>query len=248
MLDKQTLKDALAEIMLDQGLINRIAHSKREAQIRDDADRRPRWVSRVTLDLTTAVSFNDKDAKILAGEPFDAIYIEDATDDTTSIKVAYTSPELYQTANYQTLKKNDSMSFEKSVKQAILSWDAQSGKSITLIFFIGARFQSGSFRQVLSGGVSVTTGSAITPVAPVTVTSAATSIVAASSTRKRVTLQLATGSPAIWIASVNTLTAEGGATPGIQVSPGDTYEYDGQGALYGITAGGSATVQINTEA
>jgi hypothetical protein len=240
------LKNALLEAQQDQTNTNVTRDSQLAAAIRYDKDGRPRWASRVTIDLTTAMSFKDLASSQIMQEPFDSFDIETATDDNVSIKMSFGSNELYHSVNYKTLKKSDVMSFERTVKGCAFEWAAQSGKSITIVFYLGARFQSGSFRQVLSGGVVVTTGSAMTPQPYVDVLVTATQIFASDTTRNNATIQNL-GTSDIYISGVNTVTIGTGATPGIKLEPNDSYEWKNTGACYGIADGATSRVSLNTE-
>ena len=96
--------------------------------------------------------------------------------------------------------------------------------------------------------MTVITGDAWTSGAPVACTTTAAQIVAASATRKMATIgNPRTSGVDVWIGGASTVDAEGGATPGILLEPGDYYEYRGQGALYGITAAGTCNVTVQTE-
>jgi len=141
--------------MRSQNEIIQLQNQLRDALIRNDSDVRPRWIGRVTLDLTTAAAFN-VGQKIL--DPFDSVFVEDATDDQVEIKIAFTAPNDQSFTNYVTLIKNKGLELEKPCAGAVLSWDAQSGKSITLVFGIGLKVKSGSFIQTITGGVTILEG------------------------------------------------------------------------------------------
>ena len=182
------------------------------------------------------------------GFPVTALRVEVATDNSTEINVSLNGDSTQQIANYTVMKKNDVMKFDKSTSQMFLTWNAQAGKTITLIAYVDVTFESGTQVSTISGGVNITTGSGMTPGTPVAVTSTATQILASDSDRKNAVI----GNPRlsgvdVWISGTSAVDDESGANPGILLEPGDYYEYQGQGDIYGITSSGTCNVTIQTE-
>lgn len=229
----------------DQYLQNR--DNRRNANIRDSAESRPRMVGRRTFALDTARSFKDQTSEQFISEPFDAIFVETATDDTTNIRIAYGSNEQHIVTNFQTLKIKDNPEFEFQVREAMVEWDAQPGKSITVLFFLGVKFRTGTQQQTITGGVTQSTGSSMTPQSKVTVNTTATLLFAASATRKVMTIQNQGANP-IWISGTTAVTIDSGASPGIKLDPGDSFEWTNTGACYAIASPGSSEVSLNLEA
>jgi len=235
----------VSELLTNQKLIIEQMLAQQDAVIRYTGDVRPTPHFRITLDLTTAVS--DQNPEVISF-PFNGYVVESATDDSVSLKLALNSYSKENTSQYKILKNNDSADSDTTFRKGFLMWDAQPGKTVTLVFFLGVKFRPGSLRSVLSGGVSVTTGSGMTPESPVAVTSAATLLQAANSNRKMLTV----GNPRnsgndMWVSGTTALTDENGAFPGVLLEPGDYYEFRGQGALYGITTSGTVNATLQTE-
>lgn len=220
--------------------------TSQDAAIRYASDVRPALQRRVTIDLDTA---STDQSLYEVGFQANAFYVESATDSSTTVSMVMVSVEQAQTLNYTKLKLNDSGIFSQPVNNVYLKWAAQAGKSITIVFYIGVEFRPGSFLLSLTGGVTLTTGSGMTPVAAVTVTNAATALLIADTTRKKTTLQVLNG-PGIYISGVNTvvgIAGGAGTTIGYFIPAGGSFEITGSGAYFGITDAGSSLVGINTE-
>jgi len=182
------------------------------------------------------------------GIPVTAIRCEDATDNSTEIKISMNGDSTQQLENYTVMKKNDTVNFDTPAKSLYLTWDAQAAKTITLIAYVDVHFESGTQVSSIAGGVNITTGSGMTPETPVSVSSTATLIASADSDRKNLTV----GNPRtsgidIWVSGTSAVTSEGGANPGVLLEPGDYFVYQGQGDFYGISASGTCSVSIQKE-
>lgn len=231
------------ELLTNQKLIIDRLISDQSALIRYSSDERPVPHFRKVLALDTAAS--DSNPEIVSF-PFNGYAVEDATDDTVSVKLAVNSISKESTQQYKTLKNNDSADSDTVFRKGVLMWDAQAGKTLTIVFFLGVKFRPGSLRSVISGGVVVTTGSGMTPQTKVSVVTSATSIVAADANRKKVTFQNL-GANDVFISGTSAVTLDTGTKPGIKLEPGDLYEYVGQGAIYGIARGAASNISIQTE-
>lgn len=206
----------------------------RNAQIRNDSDVRPRWLARVTIDLTTARAFN-VGQKIL--DPFDSVFVESATDDNTEIKIAFTSSNDQSFINFATLIKNKSLELDKTCLGAVLSWDAQAGKSVTLLFGIGMKVKSGSFIQTISGGVTILDGTGFTNTVVPLVAATATAIFASDNTRKK-------GSFVNLSGAVIYVGAAGVGITGYPVPSGSEFVWQNTGALFGYSVAGTSIVKM----
>lgn len=180
--------------------------------------------------------------------PFRSVFVQAATDPNVELKLALGKRSLANLQDALPLKVNQYQNFGFMRGDAYLYWDAQPGKKMILIFVRDGDIKPGSTIQVTSGGVAITSGASMTPATPVSVTVTATKILSAASDRKKATI----GNPRssgvdVWVSGTSAVTTELGALPGILLEPGDYFEYDGQGDLYGITAGGSVALTLNVE-
>lgn len=176
--------------------------------------------------------------------PFTGFHVEDATDATVSVRLSQNAADGFSIANYKSIKLNDAGTFNRVQKNAQITWAAQTGKAITIVFFFDTEFRPGSQLSLTSGGVAVTEGSAITH-ALVTLTAATAVVVfAADSTRKLGTFRNTTGAR-IWV-GLSTITSgdAAAATDGFIVEPGDVFEYRNTAALYALSVGGGAVVAV----
>lgn len=242
----------MIELVNAQKILNGIL-TKFFAQTRYSADSVPFRQQRFTIPLeatdpTTGLPMGTTTNPYKLKIPVTAIRCEDATDNSTTIRVSLNGDTAQQIANYTVMKKNDTINFDTPASSIYLTWPTQAGKTITLIAYVDVNFESGTQVSSIAGGVNITTGSGMTPLTPVLVSSTATLIIAADSDRKTLTI----GNPRssgvdVWISGTNAVTGEAGATPGILLEPGDYYEYQGQGAIYGITAASTVSVTLQSE-
>jgi len=216
---------------------------KRTDAIGGDRDLRPRKIAKYVIDLSTA---RDASSPFEINEAFDAFFVEAATDNNTLCSMILTSGFSDATRNPMVLKKNSEAEFSEPTNRALITNAAQSGKTITILLFMGVKYRSGQLLSELTGGVIVTTGTGMTPQTKVSVGVAATQIFASDSTRKKATIQNIGGNR-IFISGTNTVTLDSGTLPGIILDPGDVYEWINTGACYGIADGAACDVSINTE-
>jgi hypothetical protein len=138
------------------------------------------------------------------------------------------------------MKLNDVFNSDQPVASSNFYWSAQSGKSITLVFFTSATFSSGSQIVSFSGGVNIADGSAFAQSQLALTAATATQIFAASATRKVGTFQNTSGA-SVWVG--NSTTTSSGSTIGIEVRAGDSFQWRNSAALYGYSvAGGNISV------
>lgn len=240
-MDAQTLE----RLLTNQADIIQQLKSRNAASIWDDSRSRPRKQLRMVIPLDVAATEANP---FVISNPFNGFYVVSATDANVSVNLSLTSPEKQNITEYTSIKLNDSGTFSEPIRAAYLTWSAQTGKSITIMFYLGIDFRPGSLVSAISGGVVITTGTGMTPVASVSVATTATLIAAADSTRKKTTIQNL-GMQDVFISGTNTVVGTGAALGlnGIKLQPGALYEWTNTGAIYGIAVGAASVVSINTE-
>lgn len=241
------MADDLQSLLTNQKAIIDALLARNQAGIRLNSDTRPRLQLRMVLPLDVAATAQNP---FPVSNPFNGFYVESTSDSTVSINLSLTSPESQNMLNYTALKQNDSANFDEPIRAAYLTWASQPGKSLTIIFYLGIGFRPGTLNVSTSGGVSIGTGSGMTPAVSVLVTNAATALLTADASRKKATLQNL-GTAPVFISGTNAVVgAAGGAgvLTGIQLLPGATYEWMNTGTCFGITDSGSSIISINKEA
>ena len=214
-------------------LILKSADLVKRARIFEGTTQKPFGVQTITLDLSTAVlSTNPYKVRF----PFRSIFVRDATDVYVTVNLQPQSQDSYQSAFAMT--KNDGWVADYPVTEAYLYWSAQSGKTITLVFFTDSAFKSGSQISVTGGGVSIVEGSALTGPTRVALSAAtAAQIAPALSTRKLAVIQNKTGA-SLYVGDSSV--TDSGATEGIEILDDGIIYWRNTGALYGYsTAGGN---------
>lgn len=131
---------------------------RQKAGILRSSDQRPKLSLRVPIQLDNARSESNP---LVIIQPFNGFYVEEATDSTTEVKMGLGSTDNYNTGNYSTLKQNDAAFSPEEIRGCTLFWDAQAGKEIVLVFYVGLEFRPGSLLSVITGGVTVTDGDAL---------------------------------------------------------------------------------------
>ena len=202
----------------------------RAADIRYNSDVRPASVQRITLSadqLGTAVAEGNP---LVIPFPFDSFHVEAATDQTVEVKLSLGSERNSRSIqNYKAIKLNDAGVCGSIQTGCALTWSAQSGKTMTIVFFIGFAFNPGSQLSLTAGGVSVSSGSAVTNAVVTLAAAAATAIFAQDATRKQGTWINDTG--ITQYAGPVGVTATG-STKGLPVLPGATFVWQNTAALY----------------
>lgn len=211
-----------------------------------DANEPPFEIQVITLSTTELGTAKTIELPFKIGFGFRSVFVRDATDSNVQVSLRPYGPD--QVNGDIPLKYNDSVVFPTRIPQAVLTWSAQTSKTMTLVFFLNGEFRSGSQVSSTAGGVSVTTGTAMAPSAPVAVGITAVQLLAASSTRKKATIGNPLGSGInLWISGTSAVTNAAGGFPGILLEPGDYYEFLNQGTLFGIASAASVNVTIQTE-
>lgn len=130
----------------------------RSADIAQNIRGREALLKKVYIDLTTAQSSsNAKKISI----PFKSVSVEGATDSSTNLFMALGDNSLDAVNDAKQLKSNDSFEFDSMVSSCYLYWTAQSGKSLYLVFSTTGAFRPGSQISVISGGINITEGDAL---------------------------------------------------------------------------------------
>ena len=201
------------------------------ARIADQISNQDFKVQRIDIDLSTA---RTRGAPFRIGFPFKSIFVQSATDVYAEVSMVLGSIDSFQSAF--TIKMNSSLKVDYPVPQAFLYWEAQSGKTMTIIAFVDAEFSSGSQISVTGGGVSIIEGSSITGPTQVVLSAATAAAIAPADTlRKVATLQNKTGAD-LYIGG-STVT-NSGATEGIKIEPDAIFYWRNTAALYGYSVAG----------
>lgn len=208
---------------------------KMSAEIRRASDQRPFQMQKVVIDLTTART--ESNAYILS-LPMRSIFVRDATDSIANVNLSMNDSDAQAVANAISLKINDSVDFGSQVSKIALTWEAQSGKSMTIYVFTEAAFRSGSQLSLSAGGVSINDGTSFTTTVVTLTAATASPLFASSSTRKIGIWRNDTGAD-VWLGP-STVT-NSGSTKGFRVAAGETFQWRNTAALYAYSVGGSAT-------
>jgi Tfp pilus assembly major pilin PilA len=175
---------------------------------------------------------------------FKSFKVESATDSSTEVRLV--RGRNFNGAFSMAVKQNDANNF-RAQNEGWLYWDAQAGKSITILFAVDADFRPGSLVTEQNGAVTIGEGTSITTAAVGTATTTAAAIVAADTDRKITVIQNQGTVPVYFGGS--TVTASGGARPGFKVNPGESIQWRNSAALYAITdTVSNANLSITNEA
>lgn len=229
----------MRQIMTEETASNILADKLDEvkAQLFRNNTNAPFAVQTIVIPLTTARNANDP---YIIKVPFKSIYVQDATDVNTTVNVRVMSTDTYQSSFI--MRKNDVIATGSMINQIALDWSAQSGKTITFVFFTDAEFRSGSQISVTGGGVFLSEGSSFTDSVQALTAATAAIVFPSDSTRALGIIQNLTGLP-IYVGP-STVTASG-ATIGYEVAPNATYEWRNTAVLYAIsTPGGNIFKRI----
>ena len=210
---------------------------KMKAEIFEDSTSNPFEVQVIDLTLTTA---RTPENPYRVGFPFKSVFVREATDGTVSVDLRPTTNDSFQSP--VKLKLNDSLIMGRPVSEAFLSWSAQAGKTIQLVFFVTSEFRSGSQVSQNAGGVSISDGTAFVNAQLTLVAATALSVFASDSTRKKGTLQNTTGA-SIWVGA-STVT-NSGATIGIEVPSGGIFYWSNTAQLYAYSVGGGLVTTMS---
>lgn len=224
---------------MSDSILNMADEIKR-ASIFEGNTQRPFSIQTIVLALDTARLETDP---YRIGFPFKSVFIADATDISVTVSMKPGARDSFQSA-FPLIKK-DSWSVNNPVNEAFLYWSAQSGKTITLVFFTDSEFKSGSQISQNAGGVNINEGSSTTAMAQVTLAAAtATPIIPTDSLRIVSIIQNKTGAD-LWVGGSNTVT-NSGATEGIKIPADGIIYWRNTANLHGYSVAGG-TVSYFTE-
>jgi hypothetical protein len=223
----ETMDAQLARFVLDK------AREVDQAKLFENTTQRPFHFYQIVYALDTATKAGQE---IKIGFPFKGITVRQATDSTCSVNIRIGAQDAIN-PDIQ-LRQNDAINFDEPINEAYLSWSAQTGKSITLLFAIDAVLNIGVATTAITGGIFQQDGTAAAAIASVTLSAAtAAAIAPALSTRKTCTLVNNTGAT-IYLGGDSTVTADTTATGGIPVPAGSTFLWRNTAALYAISTPG----------
>lgn len=200
----------------------------RRAKIFEGNTNSPQNIQKIVIDLSTA-RLETNPYKI--SFPFRSVYVESASDVLANIFVKPNTQDSVQ--SFFKLKANDSWASDDPISTAFLHWDAQPGKSLTLVFFTNSEFRSGSQISVTGGGVSIVDGSTFTQASQALVAATAAIVFAQDSTRKVGTIQNKTGA-SIWVGA----SGVNNTTSFFEVSANDVFIWRNTAALYAYSIAG----------
>jgi|GEM_PF-4336790 len=176
-----------------------------------------------TIDLATAVTQYQKTYRI--DKPFKAISFEDGTDQDAYVKVQFDSQN--DGKSFKKFKQNAGLTCETMFDGCTIFFPAQAGKTISCTIYYDCTYESGA--QLLSGTIAVARPSAYTITNPALTGGTAALVLAADSTREKVTIQNKTGA-SVWIGASTVTNA--GATTGYELIDGAQYEIENTFAVY----------------
>ena len=210
-----------------------------DAELVLDRAERPNLVTRLVIDLTTARTESDP---LEIGFPFKSIFVAAATDSSVSVNFKPGTKETIQ--GYMPLQRNANWTRDRRVERGFLHWEAQSGKSITLLIFPGSIFSSGSMISIMSGGVSISHGDSFSRQV-VSLTGGAAGVLLAQDADRKHGYVEAPIDADLYIGESTVTNA--GATKGLRVPAGERFEWKNTAALYGYLAANGDVVTMSQE-
>lgn len=207
-------------------ILSRAGELKR-AQLLQAGTTNPFGIQRISIDLSTIPAGGFRQI----ASPFVSVYVESATDQTVKISLQPDTIDQYQ--GTITLKQNDSVVFDQVISKAFLSWTAQAGKTVTLVFFVAARFQSGSQISISGGGVSISEGTSFATSQVNLTGTTATSVLAQNVLRKVASVQNNTGAD-VYLGGLSV--SNTGVNQGFKITNGGTFQWKNTAQLWAWTA------------
>lgn len=220
-------------------LLNSLDTQKR-ARIFEAGTQRPSQIQKIDIDLSVAKL---QTAPLKIGFAFRALWVATATDSNVLVNIKIGAIDSFQSE--VPLHKNDSFPLDFSTSEAYLYWAAQSGKTMTIIFFTDAEFRPGSQISQIAGGFQISDGSSVSGISSVNLGAATATIIApALSTRVKATIQNKSGTD-LFISGDVSVTDDGTiATAGIKVPPDGIIYHRNTGALYGYSVAGGRVNRV----
>lgn len=218
--------------------------TKTASNIRYGSDVRPVSQYRLTLTSTDLTTARTSANPLRVNVPFTSYIVEAATDTNTNVYLAPSSDSIVSLSNYKLIKLNDSAEYSRTQNDCFLYWPAQSGATMTIVFFVDVAFRPGSQISVTAGGVSITEGSAFSN-SVITLAAATAGILCPSSTSRKVaSFENETGAD-MWLGSSSVTNT--GSTKGQVLHPGGRFSWKNSAPLYGYSvAGGDVVVMEET--
>lgn len=172
------------------------------------------------------------------GFPFRSVFVRDASDSTAEISLKVNSRDSGQGAI--AIRRNDSIVFPRQQARGFLHWDAQSGKTMQLVFFVSGEFRSGSQISETGGGVAIVDGSAATQ-ENATISATAAALLSADTDRKKAII-VNYDAIDMYIGGDSSVTANAGASKQGLIVPanGGEREWNSTAACYQISGTGAA--------
>ena len=203
------------------------------AKLLINSTQRPYHFSQLVIALDTAKLSTDP---LKIGFPFKGVTVLTTSDSTTTVSMRIGSND--DLAPLIALRQNNTLNFDEPVNEAYISWTAQVGKSLTLLFAIDCVMNIGVATTAITGGIFQQDGTAVNPIASVSMaTGIATAIAPSLSTRKSCSLVNNTGGT-IYLGGDNTVTADATATGGIPTTAGSVFQWRNTAALWAVSATG----------
>lgn len=187
----------------------------------------PFTFQKITLDLGSARSI---DNPLNIPFAFKAIALKNATGGTAQIFARFNSQD--SGISWLPLDNNDSVNADRMFSGVDLYWVAQAGKTMDVLLFTRAQFSSGSL--INSGTIAISPASTISTTRPNFAAATATSIIAASATRQRVTIENRSAQ-SIFLGESSAVT-NAGATCGYELPVGGTIEYNNRAQIFAYAA------------
>lgn len=192
----------------------------------------------VTYDLSTAKSAGDP---MIINFSFRSFVVLNTTDSSVSIRMRLGSRD--SNVDSFPVKNNASLILPYPIQTAFLDWDAQSGKSISILFFTRGAFSTNQLVSSLAAIVTLGDGDTVTTQNGAQVLAAGGVLFAADSARKCMLIENQSGQP-IYIGS-SVVDVPGGAQPGFTIQPDGAYEWRSTAACYAIAAADTGATDIS---
>lgn len=177
------------------------------------------------------------------GFPFKGFVVIDATDSNVQVNMKLATQDSFQDS--WPIKKGASFKLPYPIRGAFLDWTAQASKTITVLFFLSGEFSTNTLNLINSGGVSITDGDTVTPIAVASVTNVSAQLFAQDTTKKKTQICNYGGS-SIFISGTIAVTDDAGGFPGIEIAPGGQYAWENTSACFAVCkAASNAKIGLN---
>lgn len=210
-----------------------------QASISVNKQDRGQSVYRIEIDLSKE---RDRMEPYKISFPFKTIVMEESSNPAAFVLVRPTTDEEHQ--SHFRLGYKDGYMVGETIPQAFLHWPAQPAK-IVLIAHTNAEFRSGSQVSLNAGGVSISEGSVLKQLAPVTlVATTPTKILDQNLFRKVATVINKTGAD-IWVGGPTV--SNTGVAEGFPLKSGEYVSWKNTSELWGYSVPGGKIVIMEQE-